>query len=425
MMGMHGAGEIISKLVRHALEHQLKDQIVSEHELYEILSEYLENGEFSSTYARRELGPDGGAEHTRGRDIKSLWQLLPKSPKSIGFLLVTHLPECAGLGNEIPHEVLNSMDDKQLVLLLYRPDISLSTLRKKIFFDPNESRGDLRIAAVSHNFDIEYSEFTKILARRDSDRLKNLGDLVYVSTLKPCMAEAICDCLEEEHNLEGDAESHKRYYIRQLALKNLERSLGRIKSPCDWRIAELKVYRLARRAAPWRRDREGYLPTELEYLRELIVEGNPWATFMQFFTRLERFLNNQWSSFHNFELRSNYAKLLSLLPRIEEVEGTEVTEATAPAEKGQIEDLAGQIKENCSGILSACTSGAQTLERVLKQTASEQSRTLDEKASEEKAAIIGAFKGLGTQLASLRHELGILRLLLLLAFGVILFLLIR
>jgi hypothetical protein len=51
----------------------------------------------------------------------------------------------------------------------------------------------------------------------------------------------------------------------------------------DKELGELKLYRLAVGAVPWRREDKGYPPVgELAFLEEAVVEGDTWATFVAF-----------------------------------------------------------------------------------------------------------------------------------------------
>lgn len=82
---------------------------------------------------------------------------------------------------------------------------------------------------------------------------------------------------------------------------------------CSWlasqrhrELLELKLYSLATKAVPWKKEEEGYPPSgELAFFKKAIVEGDTWATFMAFCnewqskpswhrTNLEKRLPNWW-----------------------------------------------------------------------------------------------------------------------------------
>ncbi len=51
----------------------------------------------------------------------------------------------------------------------------------------------------------------------------------------------------------------------------------------DAELEELKLYRLASGAVPWKKGEKGYLPSgEISFFEEAIVQGDTWATFMAF-----------------------------------------------------------------------------------------------------------------------------------------------
>src|SRR5690606_2430319 len=116
--------------------------------------------------------------------------------EGISHILIENLPEASGLKNEIPGDVIDSMTDYQLETLLYRRDIGLEKLRKKLFWGTDESRDRIKSAAVSFNFKLEYDEFAKILAKPPKERVSILKDLgMMASQLPLCFYDAIHDVL--------------------------------------------------------------------------------------------------------------------------------------------------------------------------------------------------------------------------------------
>ncbi|MGW8181832.1 MAG: hypothetical protein ACWGQW_24140, partial [bacterium] len=90
-----GSGEKLAKLISHAVDHYLKDGTVSEIELFEILSDYLNDPKFKQYYANDVVRYDGWVKYSGGRDIDALWELVLKVPEGISHVLITHLPPCA------------------------------------------------------------------------------------------------------------------------------------------------------------------------------------------------------------------------------------------------------------------------------------------------------------------------------------------
>jgi hypothetical protein len=293
-----GWGEKIVNLISHSVDHQLKDGTVSEIELFEILSDYLNNPGFSAHYKSDELSYDGYGEYLKGKDIVALWNLVLKVPERISYVLIQKLPEEAGLQSSIPEDVINGLNDRQLAELLYRKDIGLEKLRKKIFFEANEERWDVKNAASSYNFNLTYQEFAQILAKPQKEKLVDLRYLTSANGLSLCLYEAIHDALFISEDWEHGEFAIRSFGRRLSELQDYER---------DKEIRELRLYSLAKRSVPWNKSKDAYPPTgELEFLTKSIVEGDTWATFMAF--------SAAWG------MQRDSSNLERYLPRINEID---------------------------------------------------------------------------------------------------------
>jgi len=301
--GHVGSGELIAGLLLKAIDKHLKDGTVSEIELYEILADYMGNPEFQKTYADTRLSYDGEREYMKGGDVGSLWALVPKLPEGISHILIENLPEASGTSGDLADVAADAMTDRQLVTLLYRKDIGLQGLRKKLFWEAGGGFNLKSSAAVSSIF-LKYDEFANILSKPPKERdsmLNNLG--MGASQLSLCFYDAIHDTLFASDVILGGCDG--AFFARDA----LER---RIKKIDGWQreeeLTELRLYRLARNTVPWDSKKEEWaLPGKLEFLSEKIVPGDTWATFMAF--------AESWS------MKSSRAKDLDeYLPRIYEIE---------------------------------------------------------------------------------------------------------
>lgn len=276
---LDGQGEEIAKLIEHALNHQLRDGSISEIELFEILSDYVNKPEFKARYDRETLTYDGFGEYEKGKDIEALWQLVLKLPEWVSHILIQNLPPGAGLSANIPNDVLNGMNDRQLATLFDRRDIDYRDLRKKVFFEAGEDRDRVRGAATCHHFDLTYSEFADILAKPEEEKISILTDLAMLTNdLSLCLYDAIHDILFNTDVGLSTGENS------ELAHDALERKL---KWHTGWQrekqILELRLYRLAKLAVPRGKTEEGYPPSdELSFLANAVVRGDTWKTFMAF-----------------------------------------------------------------------------------------------------------------------------------------------
>lgn len=321
---VNGMGERIAALLSQAAEKHLKDGTVSEIELYEILADYIAKPEFHEQYTDNRVTYDGYGEYMKGKDIESLWQLVPKLPERISNILIENLPEASGLGG-IPEDVITSMTDYQLSTLLYRRDIRLEKLRKKLFWEMDDSQFK-KSAAVSSNFKLEYDEFAKILAKPPKEKvsiLKNLGSMA--SQLSLCFYDAIHDALFASDGGPLGSDFEDAIFARDA----LERRLNELQGGRrEEELTELRLYRLANRAVPWDPKKEGYPPSEeLEFLSEKIVAGDTWATFIGF--------SKVWAR------RPWWIKDLDIhLPRIDEIDNDPANETNTELIKGINEKLA-------------------------------------------------------------------------------------
>jgi|GEM_PF-3244603 hypothetical protein len=307
---LFGCGENIAKLFANVGTY-ISENKISELEVYEILADYVDSPGFKKKYrGDKSLGYDGYAEYSKGKDVEELWKLTLKLPSMASYPLLDTLPEAAGLGSDIPKEVLEGLNSDQLTRLLEREDIYLLALRKKIFFSPE--RPDLtehqaymlRYAATSHNFNFSYQEFATLLPNMnaiehseaswkfkdpaDENKLKTLTDLgTLAGDLSWVYLQAIHDFLfavpvRGFHAAFEDAEWPKKRLDKALEESKKDKKNSHIRS----KVLELELYSLAVSAVPWDKTKKGYEPSgELDFLAQEVVEGDTWATFMAFINK--------------------------------------------------------------------------------------------------------------------------------------------
>jgi len=276
----NGSGGAMAVLLSHAVDYQLKEGKVSEIELFEILSDYVNNAELKNYYREhQDISYDGWTDYYVSQEGDTLWRLVLKVPESFSHVLIENLPPHAGLSTGIPEDVLKSLTDSQLTILFNREDIGLKEdtfggalrdLRKKVFFDAEKGL-EVRGAAIHYNFDPDYAEFAAILAKPKSDRNEILDYLTFARNLSLCLYDAIHDVLLANDG--GDP------LDAEFARNALERRLEDLKGwQRDKQLRELRLYRLAKAAVPWRKGEKGYPPSgELEFLSQVTVEGDTWG----------------------------------------------------------------------------------------------------------------------------------------------------
>ena len=308
---LEGSGEDIASLIAYAVDNYLKQGQVKEIELYDILADYLNSPLFRKFYGKNRIHSDGWGEFQIGKDINALWALIVKVPEGISRVLIEHLPEQAGLSSGIPENILERLTPGQLETLLYRRDIVLKELRRKIFKNRADRLDSVRSAAISSNFDISYNEFAEILAKPDNEKIEILREFsVGAGDLSLVFYDALHDILSAvDVSLSGAWEN---VGMAKIAFERKAKGLT------GWQrkkqLRELRLYRLARQTVPWKPTEEECSPGgQLEFLANLSVDGDTWATFKNF--------SNEWAN------RRNTERLEKYLPRIYEVEGEDIEEA--------------------------------------------------------------------------------------------------
>jgi hypothetical protein len=165
-------------------------------------------------------------------------------------------------------------------------------------------------------------------------------------------------------------------------------------------LRELRLYRLAKQSIPWKKGETGYPPsTELEFLSKLIVEGDTWATFMEF--------SKAWA---DSSLRTK--KLEKHLPRIDEA-GEDYWQDNHEAE-GFVEVNKG-LDEKLSAIISRLKSGNEAewpkLIEVFSELASYTTQTIE--------SVLEAVKSLKSEITTLRLAQSRQRVLLFIMIGLL------
>lgn len=263
-----GESEAVARLIRHAAVASLPKGEVSELELYELLTDYLNGPGFRA-----------GAGALDAAALCELWQLVPTVPESLSFVLLELLPEPADEVG-IPAAVLAGLNSAQKTALLARPDIGLGQLRRQLFAastpeDPDDALefSILRTAAVQHNLALDDEAFGELLRLPEARRRADLRLLAEnARRLEPCRYAAIGDALAALQQDDGAASRACEGALAGLAPGDRQAATRR-----------LRLYRLAAAAAPCGRETPPKpLPAELAFLRDALVPGDPWASFTLF-----------------------------------------------------------------------------------------------------------------------------------------------
>ena len=133
-------------------------------------------------------------------------------------------------------------------------------------------------------------------------------------------------------------------------------------------LRELRLYRLAKQVVPWKAGEEGYPPRdELEFLANLPVDGDTWATFKNF--------SNEWAK------RRDTERLKKFLPCICEVGEESIVEEFGN-DIDSSEDLADRVERKIKDVLASISEGDEEKDESLMKVVSK--LTMHATASQER-----------------------------------------
>jgi len=286
MGGLTGISSGIAEVLTFAVEGPLKEGLISEEEIEEIICEYVMRLRVENWFEHDNKSYDGAGEYFKGKDLDELWNVVPKLPLNPSYLLIKFLPTKGGLSWNILEEIVKQMSDIQLRFLLEREDVYLPELRKKIFFSEDKDKW-LKRSAVYYNFDLTYEEFERLLSKpkkkkqnEDDDYEDELSILSwFANDLSLSIYAAIVSAMDSDKE-HWDFEDKRR--VNNMLEKRISKLEGQYRKEQQ---RELWLYYLACRVIENKGENlRGGTPDIgaklLEFTKEYIVEGDIWKTFM-------------------------------------------------------------------------------------------------------------------------------------------------
>lgn len=262
-------GESIAKILSYAISN---DSIhVPVHELADIASEYLLSEKFKAWRDDYWLATEGDTTFFAD-GLTKLWELVPSAPFPLARILVQYLPPFYGFCDR-DNVLFSTKIDKELVkLYLYRKDVFNNSARHHFFLNSDDVF--LRLAASSHNLELDFDEFGKVLSSPEDDKIDMLQGLAYNTHAQPlAIANALFDLLSADYKLKNEAERARILFNDRLESISL--------SSYDEEVKHLRIYRMAHLIAV---NTRGLDNSDIEpSLRRITVYGDAWATFMNYF----------------------------------------------------------------------------------------------------------------------------------------------
>jgi len=274
-------GRDFAKILCYGVDVGLKKGLITEDNLHELITDFCLNLRRDRNYYLSDLSRDGMHEFEKGQEVDSLWRAACKLPEHISYDLIRTLPESSGLRSEISKEVLENLTDRQLCVLLDRPDIVISKFRKEIFFNhlkKGEAYGPLLFSALNYNFDLSNSEFRELI-KLDIDSRFRMYRMIFLSnSIRLCILKHIIMDIDSAKDWRNDMdvemiEAHIDF-IQNHAEKNFEKMMF-----------ESKVYDISVFLSKLKNN--SYFNGKLAPLNECILQDDPWGTFTEISEKLE------------------------------------------------------------------------------------------------------------------------------------------
>jgi hypothetical protein len=281
--GVKESGVEIAELLRYATKNLLPIKAATHDEIFDVLLQYLGGEAIAERVA--DCLWDGYAAYSAGKSVNALWEVIPDIPKALSYVLIECLPEQAGTNSGIPAQVIDSLDELQLKLLLWRNDITLENLRRRLY---KESTIDnIRRAAISHRpfrlLDSDISELTYEPQEPAESGKKKVSELAMLA--ESCegaslvQMQAICDFLRDAPK-DFSSVSGTREAIDTGERLQTRRAKWLSPYTLQREIFAMRLYALAKQLAPLDSSKvPRVLPKETWQDRDIVVPRNPWQTY--------------------------------------------------------------------------------------------------------------------------------------------------
>jgi hypothetical protein len=270
----------VTELIRYAAKELLPNGTVTVDEMFDVLLQDL-GPDYVTRLTNKKPRPRRSYSHL-SNEVEGFWRLIPDIPKGLSYILLRCLPG-GSKSFPIPPGVLDSLDDDQLAWLLWRDDIELKELRRKLYMESQSDK--LRPAIVgSVKFDLLDSDLTSLVSATHGpkeSKEKSIKELMVLAEF--CHSASLVQMEAVNYILRYlDHYSYRREHddVQSDRVKRLwNGGLGR--ASLEQEILQLRVFELAKVLSPLGIDEEpGKLPDTLKVHHSLIALQNPWQTYL-------------------------------------------------------------------------------------------------------------------------------------------------
>jgi len=224
----------------------------------------------------------GNRSSNKIRHVEELWRIVPDLPLTLSLVMVDSLPPF--LRKEIPRDLLARFTDDHLQVLLAREDINLLDLRRNVFQSAS-TRGLMHAAVSSPNFAILDSDISELFTDPENaaDRAVALAQSAKGATLvqKQALRWFVDRFKLGNMWVQYYAEQHLTARCATLSGKALESEVLQMRL---FEFARVLTVISADGLEAVRSQYSGdwdYLQKRAHEYMKLIVEGNPWETYLR------------------------------------------------------------------------------------------------------------------------------------------------
>lgn len=283
--GINHEGEKFAKLLLYASEHLLPENKVTTGEMVDVARQYLtwkpigerlkETEDYAASFE------DGYAEYSAGKSLDALWEIIPKLPRAVGFVMLSHLPEEGGLTGGIGGGVLDSLDNHQRQVLLYREDIRLDSWRREQF-EMAEDKNTRLAALANPRLRLNDSVISTLVYQpgepeeeglRKFDELQDLANFYYGASM--AQSSAIAKLIRNAPNAVSKARmfsDNQAFNICERRVKTLDRHI------MEMEFRELQLLEMIWKLVPMDGDIADQCPAVFQ---PHMIPGNPWVSYLQ------------------------------------------------------------------------------------------------------------------------------------------------
>jgi hypothetical protein len=270
----------VAEPLRYATKELLPKGTVSVDEMGDVLLQYL-GPNYIERFAKKRPRLRRSFYHFE-KEVEELWNLVPGIPKQLAGMLLECLPG-GSARSPMPPGILESLDDEDLAYFLWRDDVELKDLRRKLYVESSNAK--LRTAAVRslmfHLLDSDISLLVLDGKGQGISKSKGVEELSFLAKYCRSASLAQMEAVYQFLRLWSDYyRNEERDVLQSERAKRLWND-GKGLSALRAELLQLRVFKFAESLSPSNADDEpSALPESLKEYHHLITRDSPWQTYL-------------------------------------------------------------------------------------------------------------------------------------------------